>query len=289
MPLSQPASLSAVRCLLFVPGHRPDRYPKAVASGADAICIDLEDAVAPALKDEARNSALEFIANRSATSPFVYLRINGLRTAAGLRDLLTLATCSRLPDAVLLPKTQGVDEIRLANEVVNEVRAGRSASWIPLFESAIGMAQAGAIAQAAPGVGALMFGGADYSADVGASFEWEPLLLARQQLVQAAATSQCPAIDVPYLDINDSDGLSRESRRAAALGFSCKAAIHPAQVSVIQAAFTPTAEQVERASRIVQAAAKSDGGALSLDGTMIDAPVIALAHRLLLRARQAAA
>jgi len=278
--MTHSASAFNARTLLFVPGHRAERFDKAMLSGADAICIDLEDAVPPERKAEARRAALDHL-DRSSGNVRVCLRINGLRTAEGLRDLLALAGSANAPAAVLLPKTEDAGELRLASAVCGRGRQ----RWLPLIESAAGLHRLAVIAQSAPDLAALMFGGADYSSDIGCAFTWEALLHARQQIVCAAALARVPAIDVPYLDIADAEGLLTETTRAAALGFSAKAAIHPAQVATIQAAFVPNEEEAARARRIVEAAQTTQGGAIVVDGRMVDAPVLAAAHRVLERVR----
>jgi len=264
------------RSLLFVPGDRPERFSKAIASGAHAICIDLEDAVEPARKAMARQEAMAFLGARPADVG-VCVRINGLRTPAGLRDLLALAeTDGAAADAVLLPKAESAAELRLASEVCS----GRQ-RWIPLVESAAGLRAITSMATEAADLAALMFGGADFSVDLGCAFEWEALLAARHRIVHAAALARVPAIDVPFLDPADADGLVAETRRSAALGFACKAVIHPAQVAAVQAALLPSDAELARARRIVDAADRSQGGVLTVDGRMVDAPVIAAARRTL--------
>lgn len=274
---NRPRAFTA-RTMLFVPGHRADRFDKAAASGADAVCIDLEDAVPGAQKAAAREAVLGYLARCSA-SAFVCLRINALHTAEGLRDLLALADSPAVPAAVLLPKTQSPDELRLASAVCGHDRQ----RWVPLIESALGLQRLGDIALQAPDLSALMFGGADFSADIGAAFSWEALLHARQQIVVAAALARVPAIDVPFLDIADGAGLVAETRRVAALGFACKAAIHPSQVNAIQSALTPTEAELAKATRIVEGARAATGGAFVIDGRMVDAPVLAAAERVLAR------
>ena len=264
------------RSLLFVPGNRPERFDKAVASGAQAVCIDLEDAVPAADKDAARVAALEFLGRRRS-DVFVCLRINSLRNAQGWRDLLALRD-GPPADAIMVPKVEHVEELRIASSVCL-----RRERWIALIETALGMTRAEEIA-AAPDLAALMLGGADYAADVGAAFAWEPLLAARQRLVQAAALRRLPAIDVPFLDLRDESGLAEETRRVGHLGFSCKAAIHPSQVATISATLRPSEAEVARARRVVEAMARSDGGVTLLDGEMLDEPVLRAAQRVLGRA-----
>jgi (S)-citramalyl-CoA lyase len=272
------------RSMLFVPGDRPERFSKAVASGADAICIDLEDAVAPAAKVLARQHAVDYLSQRTS-GPLVCIRINSLRTADGLRDLLTLVD-SVPADAILLPKAQGPDELQLATDVCGGPGRQR---WIPLIESAAGLRKACQIAAGAPDLAALMFGGADFSMDIGSDFSWEALALARQTLVCAAALSKLSSIDVPFLEIGDLAGLHEETRRAANLGFTCKAAIHPSQVATIHHAFAPSEARLAMARRIVDAYESSPGGVVSVDGTMVDGPVLEAARRTLCRAKAAAA
>ena len=271
------------RSMLFVPGDRPERFGKAVASGADAICIDLEDAVAPASKALARQYAVDYLSQRTS-GPLVCIRINSLRTADGLRDLLALVD-SVPAYAILLPKAQSPDELRLATDVCGGPGRQR---WIPLIESAAGLTKACEIASA-PDLVALMFGGADFSIDIGSEFNWEALALARQTLVCAAALSKLSSIDVPFLGIGDLAGLHEETRRAANLGFTCKAAIHPSQVATIHHAFAPPEARLATARRIVEAYESSSGGVVSVDGTMVDGPVLEAARRTLSRAKAGAA
>jgi (S)-citramalyl-CoA lyase len=265
------------RSLLFVPGNRPDRFERALSSGAQAICIDLEDAVPAAGKDAARTAALAFLGRRR-DGVLVCLRLNGLRTPQGWRDLLALRDAPPA-DAVMLPKVEHPEELRMASSVC----LGRE-RWIALVETARGMARIDDIAADAPDLAALMFGGADFSSDIGAAFAWEPLLGARQRLVQAAALRRLPAIDVPFLDLRDDAGLAEETRRSGRLGFRCKAAIHPSQVAAIAATLRPSDQEVARARRVVDAMERSHGGVTVLDGEMLDEPVLRAAQATLKQA-----
>ncbi|QHI97213.1 HpcH/HpaI aldolase/citrate lyase family protein [Xylophilus rhododendri] len=270
-----PARAFEARTLLFVPGDRPERFAKAVASGTDCICIDLEDAVASDRKAAARAEVMQYLQQRQG-GPFVCIRANGLRTAEGLRDLLALLEVPP-PDAVLLPKTESAQELQLASEVAGDGRL----RWIALIESAQGLRNADDIVLHSPHLAALMFGGVDFSVDIGAAFQWESLLYARQKLVCAAALKGLPLIDVPFLDLDRPEALAEETRRVAALGFACKSAIHPRQVADIHLALRPTDAQLDKARRIVEAAEAAGGGVFTVDGKMVDAPVIAGARRTL--------
>ena len=266
------------RSLLFVPAVRPDRYPKALATGADAVCIDLEDGVSFAAKDEARDKALALFAGREPVRAEVSLRINDPKTDLGQRDLEAVRQSGIRPDALMLPKCDGPGEIR------NVARTLGALSGLPLIvmvETARGVAAAEAIAAATPTVSAVFFGAIDFAADVGCEVGWDAALYARSRVVVAAAVAGVGALDSPFMDVPALDGLAAESRRTRGLGFSGKSAIHPTQVAVIQAAFSPAAEEVAWARRIVEAYDRNRGGVLLVDGKLIERPVIASARRTL--------
>ena len=267
------------RSLLFVPAVRPDRYPKALATGADAVCIDLEDGVAFGAKDEARDKALALFAGRAPVRAEVSLRINDPKTDLGRRDIEAVRGSGIRPDALMLPKCDGPDEIR---EVAAALAGGLpDLPLIVMAETARGVAAADAIASAAPTVSAIFFGAIDYAADVGCEVGWEAALYARSRVIVAAAVAGVGALDSPYMDVPALDVLAAESRRTRALGFTGKAAIHPTQVPVIQAAFSPPADEVAWARRIVDAYERNAGGVLLVDGKLIERPVIASAQRTL--------
>jgi len=220
--------LATVQSLLFVPGSRPERFAKAMASGADCVCIDLEDAVASEDKQVARASALAQIAQ----DPRFAVRINGLRTLAGLQDLSALAEAAERPAALLLPMVEDAAEVAIAGAVLGD----RAVPIVPLIETVRGLDNAVQIASE-PAVAALMFGGADFAAQLGVALAWEPLLLARSRLVLACAATGKQVIDVPYIALDDAAGLAAECERAKALGMAGKAAIHPAQIDTIEYAY----------------------------------------------------
>ncbi|MCY4076736.1 MAG: CoA ester lyase [Acidobacteria bacterium] len=267
------------RSLLFVPAVRPDRYPKALATGADAVCIDLEDGVSFGAKDEARDKALALFASRAPVRAEVSLRINDPKTELGQRDLEAVRQSGIRPDALMLPKCDGPDEIR---EVAAALSGGLpDLPLIVMLETARGVAAAEAIATAAPTVSAVFFGAIDFAADVGCEVAWDAALYARSRAIVAAAVARVGALDSPYMDVPALDALAKESRRTRALGFTGKAAIHPTQVPVIQAAFSPPADEVAWARRIVEAYERNEGGVLLVDGKLIERPVIASAQRTL--------
>jgi citrate lyase beta subunit len=271
-------TLSEIACLLFAPGHRPDRFDKARAACASGIVLDLEDAVPAAQKDAARAHVAEYLAAGRPGGP-VLVRINPLGTRAALDDLAALADGGLAPDAWLLAKVEDPRDI----EVLRALDPARR-PLLAAVETARGVAAAHAIAARLGRHDALGFGGADYAADLGAEFCWEALYPARTALVQAAAAARIGIFDVPHLDLSDAAALSAETRRVRALGFTGKLAIHPAQVGPVTEAFRPTEDEVARARRIIAALAAAEGGAAQVDGRMIDIPVALAAERTLARA-----
>jgi citrate lyase subunit beta/citryl-CoA lyase/(S)-citramalyl-CoA lyase len=261
--------------LLFVPGSRPDRFAKARAGGAGLTVIDLEDAVAAQDKDSARAAALAEVARgRQGWA----IRINGIRTAAGVRDLAALLDAEILPETLLVPMVEEAGDLAVIAGALGE----RCPALIPLIETPRGLRHALAIARHEKVI-AVMFGGGDFSAELGVELAWEPLLAARQQLVLACAEAGKPAIDVPFVRLEDAAGLAEEAARARALGFVAKAAIHPAQIAAIHAAFLPSAAEVAEAREALAAYEAGGGRAIRFRGRMLEAPFIIRYRALLAR------
>ncbi len=256
----------AANSLLFVPGSRADRFAKARMAGAGLTIIDLEDAVAAADKDTARACAFAQFADSAHGWA---LRINALTTAAGITDLAALIEAPTMPAALLLPMVEAAAEV----EIVAGALGARCPALIPLIETPRGLRHALAIASV-PGVSAIMFGGGDFSGELGVALAWEPLLAARQAVVLAAAEAKVAAIDVPFLGLDDADGLADECRRAKAIGFHAKAAIHPAQLPAIEAAFAPSAAEVAEAEEAIAAYLAGGERAIRFKGRMLEAPVV---------------
>ncbi|MDJ0919516.1 MAG: CoA ester lyase [Henriciella sp.] len=264
------------KSLLFVPGARPDRFDKAAASGADSIIIDLEDAVLPEAKTEARAAALGWLAHRGEVTAGI--RINSPRTAEGCADIAALAVSGCSPDFVMVPKAEtGVDM-----EIVDEA-LGHGAPLIAVIESGRGLRRAFDIAkQSSSGV---LFGGADYSASLGADLSnWDAMVVARGTIAGACGAAGVPAYDVPYLDVKDTAGLDEKTRKAKAMGFAGRACIHPAQVETVNGVFSPSPAEVVEARAIIKALEDSKGGAVLHNGKLIDRPVILAAQRTLAKA-----
>ena len=281
------------RALLFVPGTHADRFEKAVASGVDSVCIDLEDSVTEGKKNQARQNAVDYIlsvaaAGTGAGGPELIVRINTPKSDAGLEDLEALERNGARPDAIILPKVGGPEAVRSVAERLDASFEEGTPVLLPLIETAAGLHRVEEIATASTGetalVAALLFGGFDLAAELGSSTEWEALLYARSRIVHSAALAGLPSMDMPDRDVRDTEGLARNASAARGLGFSGKMAIHPAQVPVIQDAFSPTDLEVERARRVVVAAeaGEADGqGVVLLDGHMVDLPVVRAARSTL--------
>jgi (S)-citramalyl-CoA lyase len=270
------------RSWLFTPATRPERFAKAAEIGADVLLIDLEDAVAPRDKAAARTTALDYLAGLRAGT-LRALRINGLDTRAGIADLDALLGSAASPDFLVLPKTETVGHLQILDRLLTAV--GKATRLVGLIESARGLAALEAISTATPRLAGLMFGAADMSADLGAATAWQPLAYARGRLIGVCALSDILAIDSPFFELHDEAGLKQEVAAAVALGFSAKAAIHPAQIGPINAALAPSAEEVEKARAVIAVNAKGVG---TVDGEMIDEAVARKARRTLAAAGIAA-
>lgn len=269
------------RSLLFVPGLRPELIAKAAAAGPDLVCVDLEDAVAPDRKDEGRAATFAALGSAGPIKAELLIRINGLSTPAGLKDLSALVECATPPAGIMIPKTKAAAEIRVLDEIVSAAPALERLKFHVIIEANDGLADAIAIARASARVASLLFGAVDMSADLRCQNAWEPLLYARSRVVHAAAAAGVDVLDVPWLDLADEAGLTREAAAAAALGFGGKAAIHPKQLAAIHAAFTPSTETIARAKRIVAAYEASASGLVVIDGKLVELPVVRAMYRLL--------
>lgn len=269
--------------MLFVSGEKVERFSKAFAAGADLVCIDLEDAVQPSARSAAREQVIDWLcASANARRPCASaIRLNGLRTHDGLRDTLKLLDSDLVLDWLLLPKVESAADI----ECIAAWAPQRFGGIVALIETPTGVENAASIAGAIrtllPGKsGALMLGGADLAMELGAVFGWDALFAARGRLVNAARGAGLQAWDVPFLGLDDAEGLLEETRRVIGLGFSCKAAIHPKQLDAIHAAFEPDPRSIEWARGVLEARAEAAAGAFIYQDKLVDAPIIKRAERI---------
>jgi (S)-citramalyl-CoA lyase len=275
---------AARRSYLFVPGDRPERFEKAAAAGADAVIVDLEDAVAAEDKAGARDAALAWITKRTLGGPAVFLRLNGLRTPAGIADLaavLNLGPALAGLAGLLLPKARAAD-VSVIADLIDQT--GMPWELGALVETIEGIEEAFVLARASDRLSFLMFGGADLAAELGVEIAWDPLLSARARLVAAAAGAGRASLDMPWIALSDLAGEEAEMRRSFALGFTSRAAIHPTQPPRINAMLEPTPAALDQARRVMDAYAASRGSACLLDGRLVERPIIEHSRRLLARA-----
>jgi citrate lyase subunit beta / citryl-CoA lyase len=263
----------ASRTFLFVPGSRPDRFNKALASGADTVIIDLEDALADNEKTAARDAAATYLLDQTAL-----VRINGFNTPWFEDDVIGLADTPGLI-GVVLPKAESADAIDMLSS-----RLGAGVQIFPLIETARGLTNAGRIAEQ-HGVSRLMFGNLDFAFDVGANVhepQCQELLFARSSIVVASRSAGLLGpIDGVQPKVDDDGATFESARRAADLGFSGMLCLHPRQIAIVDEAFAPSEEMVNWANEITRLARNANEGVLRIDGEMIDAPQLARARRIL--------
>lgn len=289
-----------MRSLLFVPGDSEKKLEKGFGAGADVVIVDLEDSVAPQNKVAARGIAARFIAgNRQQTSSAIYIRVNDL--SSGLTDDDLAALVSAKPDGIMLPKSNsGQDVQQLSTKLrVHEAENGLPDGGIKILpiitETAVGVLAAASYAGASARLAGLTWGAEDLSAAIGARAARDEngcytdvFRLARTMTILAAGAAEVAAIDTVFPGFRDMAAFEAECVEAERDGFTGKMAIHPAQVPVINAAFTPSAEAVERSQAIVSAfEAAGNPGVVGIDGKMYDRPHLRLAEQLLARARAA--
>jgi citrate lyase subunit beta/citryl-CoA lyase len=283
----------ALRALLFVPGHRVRFYDKLAEIRPDAVILDLEDAVAPAEKPLARQTVRERLGGSTLADVGVFVRVNAIGTPF-FRDDVRAVIAPGL-DGIFLPKVEAPEQLREANMALAyaELRAGLpigSVRVIPILETVEGVLRAEALARETPRVLAVAFGAEDFSLDLGVERSPDGLetRYPRAHVALAARAAGVLALDTPWADIADRDGLLRETREAYGLGYSGKQAIHPSQVALIQDVFTPSDEALAYARRVVEAyreAIARGDGAIQLDGKLIDVPMVERARRLLARSQ----
>jgi citrate lyase subunit beta/citryl-CoA lyase len=284
----------AIRSLLFVPADSERKIAKAMTSGADALILDLEDSVAPDRKPEARALCLATLLAHQG-SPWLFVRINALETPDALHDLASVVRGH--PYGIMLPKCRGADDVtRLGNlltalEARDDLPVGDTKILPIVTETAEAMLRCASYAGTTlPRVFGMLWGGEDLAADVGAVTNRDPsggyappYRLARSLCLLAATAVGAEPVDAVFTDFRDQAGLAEEAREAARSGFVAKAAIHPDQVPTINAAFTPSPEEIDYAQRVLDAFTRGGGGVAALDGKMLDRPHQRAALRILAR------
>lgn len=267
------------RSFIFSPGLRPDMFPKALASGTDIVCVELEDGIAPKDKDQARASALSlFEVAQEDDGVERIVRINCLREAFGIADVQAILETETPPPALMLPKVRTPEEVVWLDDLLNE--RGHDTRLHVIIETNRGLEAAFEIAHCSNRIDALFFGGVDMAAELRCENAWGPLLYARSRVVHAAASAGIDVIDVPYLDLEDPDGMQQEALNAKALGFSGKGSVHPKQIAALNDVFTPSEDEIARARRIIKTFEEADTGLVVIDGKLIEKPVLRDMYRI---------
>ena len=272
-------SIRPRRSFIFTPGLRPEMFPKALATGADIVCVELEDGIAPKDKAAARANTMKLFESPQADDGVERIvRINSLREAFGMADVQAVLAAATPPPALMMPKVRTPDEVVLLDDLLSE--RGHDTRLHVIIETNAGLEAAHDIAHCSPRIDAMFFGGVDMAAELRCRNEWESLLYARSRVVHAAAGAGLDVIDVPYLDLDDLDGMKRAAIQARDLGFSGKGAVHPKQIAALNAVFTPSADEIRRARRIIAEFEAADTGLVVIDGKLIEKPVLREMHRI---------
>ena len=267
------------RSFIFTPGLRPDMYPKALASGTDIVCVELEDGIAPKDKEEARQKALALFAEPQADDGVErILRINSMRERFGIEDVNAILASPTPPPALMMPKVRTPDEVVMLDQLLTE--AGHMTRLHIIIETNQGLEAAYEIAHSSPRIDAMFFGGVDMAAELRCENTYDALLYARSRVVHASASAGLDVIDVPYLDLDDPEGMRVEAEKVRALGFAGKGSIHPKQIAALNEVFTPSVDQITRARRIIAEFEAADTGLVVIDGKLIEKPVLRDMHRI---------
>ncbi len=273
--------ISVRRSFIFTPGLNPDMFPKAIASGADMVCIELEDGIAIKDKDEARKNTIEALKSLEVKSGVeLVVRVNCQRTKFGLLDLEAFISSKLKVKAIMLPKVKTPDEIKFIDDILTDCNLDTDLHVI--METNEALQNIYEIAHSSKRIVALYFGGVDMAAELRVPNSYENLLYARSKLVHAGASVGIDVIDVPYLDLEDMDGMKKEAELVRDLGFTGKGSIHPKQIDVLNEIFTPSKEEISKAKKIVDQFNESDTGLVVIDGKLIEKPVLREMQRKIL-------
>jgi (S)-citramalyl-CoA lyase len=267
------------RSFIFTPGLRPDMYPKALASGADIVCVELEDGIAPKDKAEAREKALALFEQPQPDDGVERIvRINSMRERFGIEDINAILASKTPPPALMMPKVRTPDEVTTLDQLL--IEAGHETRLHVIIETNEGLEAAFEIAKCSDRIDAMFFGGVDMAAELRCQNNYDALLYARSRVVHASAAAGLDVIDVPYLDLDDPDGMRVEAERVRDLGFSGKGSVHPKQIAALNEVFTPSEAQITRARRIISEFEKANTGLVVIDGKLIEKPVLRDMYRI---------
>ncbi|MBC8409482.1 MAG: HpcH/HpaI aldolase/citrate lyase family protein [Rhodobacterales bacterium] len=267
------------RSFIFTPGLKPEMFPKALVSGADMVCIELEDGIAPKDKEEARAKALKLFEVPQADDGVErILRINSMRERFGIEDVLAILATDTPPPSLMMPKVRSPDEIVMLDQLLTE--RGHKTRLHVIIETNAGLEAAYEIANCSSRIEAMFFGGVDMAAELRCENNWQQLIYARSRVVHAAASAGLDVIDVPYLNLQDLDGMCDEAQKAKSLGFAGKGSVHPKQIGALNDIFTPSNDDIARARRIIKTFEEADTGLVVIDGKLIEKPVMREMYRI---------
>ena len=267
------------RSFIFTPPLKINMFDKAVKSGVDIVCLELEDGIAPSDKSIARQNALKIINKKKGYNNIeVLIRINSIREIFGLLDITAILNNKTQPDGLLVPKIKSPEELKILDNLFTEKKL--NTKFHAIIETNSGLEKANEIAASTNRLEALFFGAVDMSAELRCQNSWSNLLYARSKVVHAAASKQLDVIDVPFLDLDNFKKMKEEATNSKNLGFTGKGAIHPKQIKILNNVFTPTLQEVKKAKQIISLFEKSSSGLVLYEGKLIEKPVLREMYRV---------
>ena len=269
------------RSFIFTPGLKPEMFPKAIDSGADMVCIELEDGIAIKDKDQARKNTIDALKTLEVKSGVeLVVRVNCQRTKFGLLDLEAFISSKLKVKSLMLPKVKTPEEVTFIDDLLTDCNLDTDLHVI--METNEALESIYDIAHSSKRIVALYFGGVDMAAELRVPNKFENLIYARSKLVHAGASVGVDVIDVPYLDLEDMNGMKKEAELVKNLGFTGKGSIHPKQINILNEIFTPTKEEINKAKKIVDQFNDSNTGLVVIDGKLIEKPVLREMQRKIL-------
>ncbi len=273
--------LKVRRSFIFTPGLKPEMFSKALKSGADMVCIELEDGIAVKDKNEARKNTFDALKTLEIKNDVeLVVRVNCQRTKFGILDLEAFISSEMKVKALMLPKVKTPDEITFIDDLLSDCNLDTDLHVI--METNEALESIYDIAHASKRIVALYFGGVDMAAELRVENKWENLVYARSKLVHAGASAGVDVIDVPYLDLENMDGMKKEAELVRNLGFTGKGSIHPKQIKILNEVFTPPQNEIIKAKKIIDQFKESDTGLVVIDGKLIEKPVLREMQRKIL-------
>ena len=267
------------RSFIFTPPLKINMFDKAVKSGVDIVCLELEDGIAPSDKSIARQNALKIINKKKGYNNIeILIRINSIREIFGLLDITAILNNKMQPDGLLVPKIKSPEELKILDNLFTEKKL--NTKFHAIIETNSGLEKANEIAASTNRLEALFFGAVDMSAELRCQNSWGNLLYARSKVVHAAASKQLDVIDVPFLDLDNLKKMKEEATNSKNLGFTGKGAIHPKQIKILNNVFTPTLQELKKAKKIISLFEKSSSGLVLYEGKLIEKPVLREMYRV---------